>query len=78
MNILDKLGMIYSFLDCGSRHCGNCVARDFCGGSGSKERLNFINEISAEVRTIIKERDEAIAKVNAQITSQEEANEKER
>ena len=72
MNVLDKLGMLYSLQDCGNRSCGNCVSRDFCRGFGERERLNLIKEISAEVRTIIKERDEAIAKL------QEVSNDKEK
>ena len=66
MNVLEKLGIIYALTDCGRRNCDNCIARPFCGQDGTTERLRTINEISAEVRTIIKERDEAIAKVNAQ------------
>lgn len=66
MNVLEKLGIIYALTDCGRRNCDNCIARPFCGQDGTTGRLRTINEISAEVRTIIKERDEAIAKVNAQ------------
>ena len=66
MNVLEKLGIIYALTDCGRRNCDNCIARHFCGQDGTTGRLRTINEISAEVRTIIKERDEAIAKVNAQ------------
>lgn len=66
MNVLEKLGIIYALTDCGRRNCDNCIARPFCGQDGATGRLRTINEISAEVRTIIKERDEAIAKVNAQ------------
>lgn len=66
MNVLEKLGIIYALIDCGRRNCDNCIARPFCGQDGTTGRLRTINEISAEVRTIIKERDEAIAKVNAQ------------
>lgn len=72
MNILDKLGMLYSLQDCGNRGCDNCVSMGFCIGFGEIEKLNLINEISAEVRTIIKERDEAIAKL------QEVSNDKEK
>ena len=71
MNVLDKLGMLYSLQDCGNRSCGNCVSRDFCRGFGERERSNLINEISTEVRTIIKERDEAIAKLK-EITNDKE------
>lgn len=66
MNVLEKLGIIYALTDCGGRSCGNCIAKLICGQDGTTGRLRTINEISAEVRTIIKERDEAIAKVNAQ------------
>ena len=66
MNVLEKLGIIYALTDCGRRNCDNCIARPFCGQDGTTGRLRTINEISTEVRNIIKERDEAIAKVNAQ------------
>ena len=66
MNVLEKLGILYALADCGGRGCDNCIARPFCRQNGETVRLRIINEISAEVRTIIKERDEAIAKVNAQ------------
>lgn len=66
MNVLEKLGIIYALTDCGMRSCDNCIAKLICGQDGATGRLRTINEISTEVRTIIKERDEAIAKVNAQ------------
>lgn len=66
MNVLEKIGILYALTDCGRRSCDNCIAKSFCRQDGATERLRTINEISAEVRTIIKERDEAIAKVNAQ------------
>ena len=66
MNILEKLGIIYALTDCGMRSCDNCIAKLICGQDGATGKLRTINEISTEVRTIIKERDEAIAKVNAQ------------
>ena len=66
MNVLEKIGMLYALTDCGRRNCDNCIAKSFCREGNTKGRLRTINEISAEVRTIIKERDEAIAKVNAQ------------
>ena len=66
MNVLEKLGMLYALTDCGSRSCDNCIAKLICGQDSATGRLRTINEISTEVRTIIKERDEAIAKVNAQ------------
>lgn len=71
MNVLEKLGMIYALTDCGNRDCNNCIARLICGQDGTKERLRTINEISTEVRTIIKERDEAIAKLK-EITNDQE------
>ena len=67
MNVLEKIGILYALTDCGRRSCDNCIAKSFCRQDGTTTtRLRTINEISAEVRTIIKERDEAIAKVNAQ------------
>lgn len=66
MNVLEKLGVLYALTDCGRRSCDNCIAKLICRQDGTTERLRIIKEISAEVRTIIKERDEAIAKVNAQ------------
>ena len=66
MNVLEKLGILYALIDCGGRGCDNCIAKSFCRQENTKGRLRTINEISAEVRAIIKERDEAIAKVNAQ------------
>lgn len=71
MNILEKLGMLYSLQDCGNRSCGNCVLSDLCRTFVGREKLNLINEISAEVRTIIKERDEAIAKLQEVSNDQE-------
>lgn len=71
MNVLEKLGILYSLQDCGNRSCDNCVSRDFCRGFGGRERSNLVNEISTEVRTIIKERDEAIAKLK-EITNDQE------
>ena len=66
MNVVEKIVIIYALTDSGRRNCDNCIARPFCGQDGTTGRLRTINEISAEVRTIIKERDEAIAKVNVQ------------
>lgn len=71
MNILDKLGMLYSLQDCGNRSCDNCISMDLCRSFRGRERLNLINEISAEVRIIIKERDEAIAKLQEVSNDQE-------
>lgn len=71
MNILEKLGVLYALLDCGNRNCGNCVSSDFCRGFGQRERSNLIKEISAEVHIIIKERDEAIAKLQEVSNDQE-------
>ena len=67
----EKLGMIYALTDCGNRDCDNCIARLLCRQSDQTERLKTINEISTEVRTIIKERDEAIAKLK-EITNDKE------
>ena len=72
MNVLEKLGILYALTDCGGRGCDNCIAKLICGQDGTTGRLRKINEISTEVRTIIKERDEAIAKL------QEVSNDKEK
>lgn len=71
MNVLEKLGILYALTDCGHRNCDNCIARRFCRQDGVTVRLSTINEISTEVRTIIKERDEAIAKLK-EITNDQE------
>lgn len=71
MNVLEKLGMLYALTDCGMRSCDNCIAKLICGQDGATGRLRTINEISTEVRTIIKERDEAIAKLK-EITNDQE------
>ena len=71
MNVLEKLGVLYALTDCGHRDCNNCIARFLCGQVDPTERLKTINEISTEVRTIIKERYESIAKLK-EITNDQE------
>lgn len=71
MNVLEKFGILYALTDCDNRVCGNCIARFICRQVDPKERLKTINEISAEVRIIIKERDEAIAKLQEVSNDQE-------
>lgn len=71
MNVLEKLGIFYALTDCGHRNCDNCIAKLFCRQDGPTVRLRIIREISTEVRTIIKERDEAITKLK-EITNDQE------
>lgn len=71
MNVLEKLGVLYALTDCVNRDCNNCISMDLCRSFRGRERLNLINEISAEVRIIIKERDEAIAKLQEVSNDQE-------
>ena len=62
-NVLEKIGIIYAWWDCGNRNCGNCVARETCRKIDSTERRIFFHGISEEVRALIKERDELLAKL---------------
>lgn len=62
MNVLEKLGAIYARMDCSNRACRNCAIEDSCRNGGKYGR-EFIHEISEEVRSIIKERDELLAKL---------------
>ena len=62
MNVLEKLGAIYARMDCSNRACMNCAIEDSCRNGGAYGR-EFIHEISEEVRSIIKERDELLAKL---------------
>lgn len=63
MNVLEKLGAIYARMDCGSRTCGNCAMDGLCRSGHGDSGREFIHEISEEVRSIIKERDELLAKL---------------
>lgn len=61
MNVLEKLGTIYARMDCSNRSCRNCALEDTCrNGIYTRE---FVHEISTEVRALIKERDELLAKL---------------
>lgn len=62
-NVLEKIGMIYAWWDCRNRNCDNCTSRETCQHLASKEKGIFFNEISEEVRALIKERDELLAKL---------------
>ena len=62
MNVLDKLGIIYAMLDCGGRACSNCMAKGKCA---TENRHQFINSFVEDVIALIKERDEALAKLEA-------------
>ena len=62
-NLLEKIGMVYAWWDCGNRNCGNCTARETCRHLAPTEREIFFHGISEEVRALIKERDELLAKL---------------
>lgn len=62
-NVLEKIGMIYAWWDCGNRNCGNCAARETCRHLVPTEKEIFFHGISEEVRALIKERDELLAKL---------------
>lgn len=61
MNVLEKLGAIYARIDCSNRTCGNCTVEYLCRGNMPTQKI--IREISEEVSSIIKERDELLAKL---------------
>lgn len=61
MNIKEKLGAIYAIMHCAGRSCSNCVAIRTCGGEKNKEAL--FASLFDDIDNIIKERDEAIAKL---------------
>lgn len=63
MNILEKCGAIYARMDCGIRTCGNCAMDGLCRSGHSISGQKLILEVSEEVRSIIKERDELLAKL---------------
>lgn len=62
MTLLDKLGIIYAMLDCGNRACSNCMARGKCT---TGDKYQFVNSFVEDVIALIKERDEALAKLEA-------------
>ena len=61
MNIKEKIGIIYAIMGCSNRSCNNCVAHGICGSSQSKNEL--FAALRNDVDYLIKERDEAIAKL---------------
>lgn len=62
-NVLEKIGIIYALWSCRNANCNNCVAREMCKHMALTEREIFFHGISEEVRSIIKERDELLAKL---------------
>lgn len=60
---LEKIGTIYALWDCRNRNCNNCVAQEMCRKMDSTEKMIFLRRISEEVRALIKERDELLAKL---------------
>lgn len=63
MNILEKCGAIYARMDCGIRTCDNCAMVGLCRSGQLDSGRKLILEVSEEVRSIIKERDELLAKL---------------
>ena len=63
MNILEKCGAVYAKMDCGIRTCGNCAIDGLCRNGQGDSGRKLILEVSEEVRSIIKERDELLAKL---------------
>ena len=63
MNILEKCGAVYARMDCGIRTCGNCAIDGLCRSGQLDSGRKLILEVSEEVRSIIKERDELLAKL---------------
>ena len=61
MNIKEKLGTLYAIMNCAGRSCSNCIAIGTCGSEKNKDAL-FASLID-DIDNIIKERDEAIAKL---------------
>lgn len=61
MNIKEKIGIIYAIHDCSNRSCANCVAHGMCGSVQRKNEL--FAELRNDIDYLIKERDEAIAKL---------------
>lgn len=62
-DVLEKIGTIYALWDCRNRNCNNCVAQEMCRKMDSTEKMIFLRRISEEVRALIKERDELLAKL---------------
>lgn len=62
-NLLEKIGIVYAWWDCDNRSCGNCTARETCLHLAPTEKEIFFHGISEEVRALIKERDELLAKL---------------
>ena len=62
-DVLEKIGTIYALCDCRNRNCNNCVAQEMCRKMDSTEKMIFFRGISEEVRALIKERDELLAKL---------------
>ena len=63
MNILEKCGAIYARMDCGIRTCDNCAMDGLCRSGHVNSGRELIIEVSEEIRSIIKERDELLAKL---------------
>lgn len=63
MNIKEKLGVIYSISNCGSRNCNNCAASGICNREEHKEEL--FTSLRNDINNLIKERDEAVAALAA-------------
>lgn len=63
MNILEKCGAIYAKVDCGIRTCDNCAMDGLCRSGHRDSTRKLIIEVSEEIRSIIKERDELLAKL---------------
>ena len=63
MNILEKCGAIYARMDCGIRTCDNCAMDGLCRSGHGDSVRKLIIEVSEEIRSIIKERDELLAKL---------------
>lgn len=63
MNILEKCGAIYARMDCGIRTCDNYAMDGLCRSGHGDSIQKLIIEVSEEVRSIIKERDELLAKL---------------
>lgn len=62
-DVLEKIGILYTLQDCRNRNCNNCVALEMCRKTDSTEKTIFFHRISEEVRALIKERDELLAKL---------------
>lgn len=58
MTIQEKLGLIYAKIDCGGRHCENCINEKFCFCHSDKDLRDVVLEVQAEIRTVINEQKE--------------------